>query len=99
MANTRKGTCILYEEKVSGVIVNNSSNISKMNYHLSPQTYRFKSSDIYCKVNKDKKSLLLNICVIIITDYRLFVSIKRTGAYNAPPFLPQKSGENSSSYL
>ena len=32
-------------------------------------------------------------------QYRLFVSIKRTGAQNASPFLPQKSGENSSSYL
>ena len=31
--------------------------------------------------------------------YRLFVSIKRTGAQNTPPFLPKKSGGNSSSSL
>ena len=36
----------------------------------------------------------------ILQKYRLFLSIKHTGAQNAPPpFLPKKSGGNSSSYL
>ena len=40
-------------------------------------------------------------CVIeyLKSDYCLFVSIKRTGAQNTPPFLPKKYGGNSSSYL
>jgi hypothetical protein len=34
-----------------------------------------------------------------IRTCRLLVSIKRTGAYNAPPFPQKKYGETDSSYL
>ena len=39
-------------------------------------------------------------CIIFVDfEYRLFVSIKHSGAQNAPPFLPKQYGGNYSSYL
>ena len=59
----------------------------------------YKHKTILRQKCRDQIQCARHISGITIIRYRLFVSIKRNGAQNAPPFLPKKSGGNSSSYL
>ena len=69
---------LCYANKVTTVLVNNSTNIIKTNYHLSPQTIEHKNKKIYDERWKIRSCLVFALCVadlLVFTDIGGFFSL------------------------